>query len=191
MLDDLDRIGPVLAMAGVAALLLIWDFLPEGRPLPAARGKALMIFALAGPALSAAWAFSLLTRDQHIASVASSSSTEHLLGGTGAFSFANSVVLDDFSLFFWFLFAGIAAAIILASEEHAKSFGDNEGEFYALLLFASAAMILLAASRDLILIFVALELTSISQYILASLQRDERSTEAGVKYLLMGAVSSA
>jgi NADH-quinone oxidoreductase subunit N len=173
MLDDLDRIGPVLAMAGVAALLLIWDFLPQGKLLPAARGKALLLFALVGPALSAAWAFSLLTRDE------------------AGFSFANSVVLDDFSLFFWFLFAGIAAAIVLASEEHAKSFGDNEGEFYALVLFASAAMLLLAASRDLVLIFVALELTSITQYIMASLQRDERSTEAGVKYLLMGAIASA
>ncbi len=52
-------------------------------------------------------------------------------------------------------------------------------------------MMLLAESRDLILIFVALELTSITQYIMAALQRDERSTEAGVKYLLLGAIASA
>jgi NADH-quinone oxidoreductase subunit N len=173
MLDDLDRIGPILAMAGVAALILIWDFLPSGKPLPAAKGKALLVFALAGPALAAAWAFSLLTRDE------------------AGYSFANSVVLDDFSLYFWFLFCGIAAAIILASQEYAKRFGDYEAEFYVLVLFATAAMLLLAASRDLILIFVALETTSIAQYIMASLQRDEKSTEAGVKYLLMGAVSSA
>jgi len=173
MLDDLDRIGPVLAMAGVAALILIWDFLPRGRPLPAARGKALLVFALVGPALAAGWAYSLLSRDE-----------------TG-FSFANSVVLDDFSLYFWFLFCGIAAAIVLASQEYAKRFGEYEAEFYALVLFATAAMLLLAASRDLILIFIALETTSISQYIMASLLRDERSTEAGIKYLLMGAVASA
>jgi NADH-quinone oxidoreductase subunit N len=173
MLDDLDRIGPVLAMAGVAALILIWDLLPRGRPLPEARGKALLVFALVGPALAAGWAFSLLTRDE------------------AGYSFANSVVLDDFSLYFWFLFCGIAAAIVLASQEYARRFGDFEAEFYALVLFATAAMLLLAASRDLILIFVALETTSIAQYIMASLQRDERSTEAGVKYLLMGAVASA
>jgi NADH-quinone oxidoreductase subunit N len=173
MADDLDRIGPILAMAAVAALILIWDFLPRGKPLPAARGKALLVFALLGPAVAAGWAFSLLSRDE-----------------TG-FSFANSVVLDDFSLYFWFLFCGIAAAIILASQEYAKRFGNYEAEFYSLVLFATAAMLLLAASRDLILIFVALETTSISQYIMASLQRDERSTEAGVKYLLMGAVASA
>ena len=52
-------------------------------------------------------------------------------------------------------------------------------------------MFLLSASRDLILIFVALELTSITQYIMAALQKDERSTEAGMKYLLLGAVASA
>jgi NADH-quinone oxidoreductase subunit N len=173
MLDDLDRIGPVLAMAAVAGVILIWDLLPTGKPFPASRGRAAMLVALVGPILSAAWAFSLLTRDE-----------------TG-FGFANSVVLDDFSLFFAFLFSGIAGAVILATQDYAKRFGDYEAEFYALILFASGAMILLASSRDLILIFVALELTSISQYIMASMQRDERSTEAGIKYLLMGAVSSA
>ena len=173
MADDLDRIGPILAMAGIAALILIWDLLPRGKPFPAARGKALLIFALLGPALAAAWALSLLTRDE------------------AGFSFENSVVLDDFSLYFWFLFCGIAAAIILASQEYAKRFGEYEAEFYALILFATSAMLLLAASRDLIVIFVALETTSIAQYIMASLRRDEHSTEAGMKYLLMGAVASA
>jgi NADH-quinone oxidoreductase subunit N len=169
--DDLDRIGPVLAMAGVAALLLVWDFLP--RPCPRARGRPLLVIALLGPALAAGWAFSLLTREE-----------------TG-FGFANSVVLDDFSLFFFFLFSGIAAAILLSSLDYANRFRDYEAEFFALVLFASAAMLLLAASRDLVLIFVALELTSISQYIMAALQKDERSTEAGVKYLLLGATASA
>ncbi|HEX5370657.1 MAG TPA: NADH-quinone oxidoreductase subunit N, partial [Dehalococcoidia bacterium] len=173
MLADLSRIGPVLAMAVVASLILIWDFLPEGKPLPVARGKTLQVFALLGPAVSAAWTGILLA--DHVAP---------------KFSFANSVILDDFSIYFSFLFAAISAAVILASVDYAKRFGDYEAEFYSLLLFASGAMILLANSRDLILIFVALELTSISQYIMASLQRDERSTEAGIKYLLMGAIAS-
>lgn len=173
MLDDLDRLGPVLAMSGVAALILLWNVLPRLGPLPAARGKALLAFSLFGPALTAAWALSLLARDEQ------------------GFSFANSIVLDDFTLFFTFLFAAIAAAVILATQDYARRFAGYEAEFYSLVLFATAAMILLASSRDLILIFVALELTSICQYIMASMQRDERSTEAGVKYLLMGAVASA
>ena len=173
MWDDLDRIGPVLAMASVAALILIWDFLPHGRFLPAARGKPLLLVTLTGPLLAAGWAFSLLTRDE------------------GGFGFAGSVVLDDFSLFFFFLFAAIAAAIVLSSQDYARRFGDYQAEFFSLVLLATAGMLLLAASRDLILIFVALELTSVSQYILAALNKDERSTEAGVKYLLLGATASA
>lgn len=172
MLDDLDRIGPVLAMAAVAALILVWDFLPKGRPLPPARGRALLVVALLGPILAFLWALSLDGREEGPA-------------------FAGSVVLDDFTTFFWFLFAATAAAVILSSQEYGRRFGAYEAEFYALLLFAAAAMLLLAASRDLILIFVALELTSICQYILAALLRDERSTEAGVKYLLLGATASA
>ncbi len=169
MLDDLDRIGPVLALGGTAALILIWA-LAAAR---GARGPALPPLALSGPALAAAWTLSLTVRDER------------------AFSFANSVVLDDFALFFFFLFSAIAAAIILSSQDYAKRFGEYEAEFYALVLFATAAMLLLAASRDLILIFVALELTSISQYVMAALQKDERSTEASVKYLLLGATASA
>jgi NADH-quinone oxidoreductase subunit N len=173
MLDDLDRIGPVLALAGVAALIVIWDFLPRGKPFPAARGRALMLVALLGPLLSALWALSLLSRDE------------------AGFGFDNSVVLDDAALFFSFFFAAVAAAVILASQDYAKRFGAYQAEFFSLVLFATAAMTLLAMSRDLILIFVTLELTSISQYIMAAMQRDEKSTEAGIKYLLMGAIASA
>ncbi|MPZ50052.1 MAG: NADH-quinone oxidoreductase subunit NuoN [Dehalococcoidia bacterium] len=198
MLDDLDRIGPVLVMAGVAALIIIWDFIP--RPLPAARGKPLLFVALLGPAAAAAWTVSLLLRDAHIGCgpldplALSNAPLCPGGGGTlveGVFSFANSVVLDDLTIFFFFLFAGIGAAIILASNDYAKRFGDYEAEFYALILFATSAMLLLSASRDLILIFVALEMTGITQYILAALQKDRRSTEAGIKYLLLGATASA
>ncbi len=175
MLPDLDRLGPVLTMAGVAALILVWDILPRGiRPAP--RGRALVAGALLGPLGATVWALTLIFRDHT---------------GAGAVAFKNSIVMDDFSVFFIFLFAGITAAIILSSSDYAKRFEDREPEYYALLLFATAAMMLLAASRDLILIFVTLELTSISQYIMAALSRDERSTEAGIKYLLLGATASA
>jgi NADH-quinone oxidoreductase subunit N len=174
MLDDLDRLGPVIAIAVVAAAILIWDILPRGLAgLPRPRGLPLMVAALVGPAAAALWALSLLLRDQN------------------GPAFANSLVLDDFSFFFLFVFAAIAAAIILASQDYAWRFSSRSPEFYALLLFATGGMMLLAASRDLILIFVALELTSISQYVMASLNRDERSSEAGMKYLLLGATASA
>jgi len=172
VLDDLNRLGPVLAMSGVAALIIVWDFLPHGF-LPRSRGKALMFFALLGPAIAAIWTALLMANENQ------------------GPAFSGSIVIDDASFFFFFLFAGISAAIILASQDYSKRFGDYEGEFFALVLFATSAMFLLSASRDLILIFVALELTSITQYIMAALQKDERSTEAGMKYLLLGAVASA
>lgn len=173
MLDDLTRIGPVLVMAVVAAAIIVWDALPSGKPLPAARGKALLIVSMLAPIGAAVWALGLRLNDE-----------------TG-WSFANSVILDDLSYFFVFIFCGVAAAIILASQDYAKRFGNYEAEYYALILFASSAMMLLANSRDLVLIFVALETTSITQYILAALQKDQKSTEAGMKYLLLGATASA
>lgn len=172
MLDDISRIGPVLSLAAIAAIILIWDLLPQ-KLLPASRGRPLLYVALLGPAISAAWAGILLAGDK------------------SGFAFANSAVLDDFSYFFFFLFAGITAAIILASQQYARRFGDYEAEFFALILFAAAAMSLMSASRDLILIFICLELTSISQYILAALRKDGPSTEAGIRYLLLGATASA
>ena len=115
MLDDLYRIGPVLVMAVFAALIIVWDFLPSAKPFPAARGRALLIMALLAPVLAAVWGIVLRLDDE-----------------TG-WSFANSVYLDDLSYFFVFLFVGVAAAIVLASQDYAKSFGNYEAEYYALI----------------------------------------------------------
>src|SRR6185436_9070265 len=104
-------------MSGVAALILIWDFLPAG-VLPRSRGKALMFFTLLGPALAAIWTALLLINDSR------------------GPAFTGSVIIDDASFFFFFIFAGIAAAIALASQDYAKRFGDYEGEFYALVLYS-------------------------------------------------------
>src|SRR5439155_6812363 len=97
----------------------------------------------------------------------------------------------NFTYFFSFLFAAILAAVVLASQDYAGKFEERQPEYFALLLFAPGAMLLLASSRDLVLIFISLQLTSVSQYILAGIQRDSRAAEAGVKYLLLGAVASA
>src|SRR6187455_647778 len=117
-------------MSVVASLIIVWDFLPHG-VLPRSRGKALMFFALLGPAIAAIWTALLMTNDDR------------------GPAFGGSMVIDDASFFFFFLFAGIAAAIILAAQDYSKRFGDYEGEFFALVLFATSAMFLLSASRDL------------------------------------------
>src|SRR6187551_1640162 len=112
MLDDLNRIAPVLVMAIVAGVIIVWDALPSGKPFPAARGKSLLVVAMLGPVIAALWALGLRLNDE-----------------TG-WSFANSVILDDLSYFFVFIFCGVSAAIVLASQNYAKRFENHEGEYY-------------------------------------------------------------
>src|SRR3990170_2621441 len=166
MLPDIDRLGPELVLMVAAGLIILADLVVREKSRLAYGGLA----ALAGSVL---WTVTLVLRDRE---------------GT---AFDNALAVDNFSLFFRFFFAGVSALVILASLDFSKRFTPHEGEYYALILLATSGMMLLAGARDLIAIFVALELTSISQYVLAALLRDARSSEAGLKYLLLGAVSSA
>ncbi|MCJ7605423.1 MAG: NADH-quinone oxidoreductase subunit N [Dehalococcoidales bacterium] len=105
--------------------------------------------------------------------------------------FNNMLAVDNFAIFFKLLFAGIAFLVILGSADYADKFKRFKGEYYALILMATLGMSLMAASADLISIYVALELTSISLYVLVSFLKDRNSTEASLKYLLLGAIASA
>ena len=173
MLSDIDRLGPELTLLASGGLIILADLaLRQG--MPVLRRSTLLAFgSLAGIAGSIVWTVSLILRDRE---------------GT---AFDGSMVVDNFSLFFRFLFLGIAILVILASIDYGQRFGHHQGEYYALVLLATGGMMLLAGGRDLIAIFVALELTAISQYVLAALLKDSRSSEAGLKYLLLGAVSTA
>ncbi|MHB1133763.1 MAG: NADH-quinone oxidoreductase subunit N [Chloroflexota bacterium] len=107
-------------------------------------------------------------------------------------SFSGTLVVDGFAIFFKLLFLVAAAAVILMSIQYVEQSLPWRGEFYALLLFATVGMMLMAGTGDLIAIYVALETSSISLAILATLRkRDQGSAEAGLKYLLMGALASA
>ncbi|MFC2021073.1 NADH-quinone oxidoreductase subunit N [Chloroflexota bacterium] len=105
--------------------------------------------------------------------------------------FNNMLAVDGFAFFFKLLFLGIAALVILASQDYVSKFSGFRGEYYALILLSALGMMLMAATRELISIYVALELTSISLYVLAGFLKDKKSTEASLKYLLLGAISSA
>ena len=112
-------------------------------------------------------------------------------GGSSQAIFNNMLAVDDFALFFKLLFLGIAALVILSSVDYVSKFTRFQGEYYALVLLSTLGMMLMAATTDLISIYIALELTSISLYILAGFLKDSKSTEASLKYLLLGAVASA
>jgi NADH-quinone oxidoreductase subunit N len=105
--------------------------------------------------------------------------------------FNQMLVVDSFAVFFKVLFLGVALLVILATTDYARKFARFQGEYYALILLSTLGMMLMAAATDLITIYISLELTSISLYVLVGFLKDRKSTEASLKYLLLGAVASA
>jgi len=113
------------------------------------------------------------------------------LWGEQQASFSGMLVVDDFSLFFKFLILSIAALVILSSVDYVSKFARFQGEYYTLILLSAGGMMLMASTGELISIYIALELSSISLYALASFLKDPKSSEAGLKYMILGAISSA
>lgn len=114
-----------------------------------------------------------------------------MFGGNFPAIFNNMLAVDNFALFFKLLFLGIAFLVILASVDYVNKFAHFQSEYYALVLLSTLGMMLMAATADLISIYIAIELTSISLYALVGFLKDSKSTEASLKYLLLGAVASA
>src|SRR5882724_122239 len=105
--------------------------------------------------------------------------------------FMNSLIMDRFAIYFFYLFLAGAAVAILMSAHYLEIEREHHGEFYALILFSVVGMMCMAAGYDIVLIFIGLELMAISTYVLVGfLRRDKRSNEAALKYLLLGAFSS-
>nr|BBH93582.1 NADH-quinone oxidoreductase subunit N [Thermogemmatispora argillosa] len=112
--------------------------------------------------------------------------------GTARRAFFNMLVVDNYALFFKVVFLLIAAVMILSSYSYVTKYVRGAGEFYTLLLFSTTGMMLMASTGELISLYISLELTSFPLYVMAGLLRtDQRSAEAAVKYVLLGAMSSA
>ncbi len=114
-------------------------------------------------------------------------------GSRSTTGFFNMLVVDDYAIFFKLLFLLIGFCVILVSYQYVEKYlRATPGEYYSIILMSLAGMMLMASSGELITIYISLELTSIPLYILAGLSRtDTRSAEAAVKYVLLGAMSSA
>ncbi|MBE9482701.1 MAG: NADH-quinone oxidoreductase subunit N [Chloroflexi bacterium] len=123
--------------------------------------------------------------------VVSAGFTIAMWGGSPQAIFNNMLAVDNFALFFKLLFLGIATLVILSSTDYVSKFSRFRGEYYALVLLSALGMMLMAATTDLISMYVALELTGISIYILVGFLKDKKSTEASLKFLLLGAIASA
>ena len=112
--------------------------------------------------------------------------------GTVRSLFDGAYVVDEFSLVLKALFLIAAYVVVLLSTNYIAEGDYWEGEYYQLLLCSVLGMMVMASARDLVSIFVALELLSIPAYMLAAWRkRDARSNEAGLKYYLMGVFASA
>lgn len=106
--------------------------------------------------------------------------------------FDGYLLFDNFALIFVYIFLGASALVILISLKYIYLQGANYGEYYALLLFSLSGMIIMVSSLDLLVIFLGLEVLSLSSYALAGLQTESRlSSESAIKYFLLGSFASA
>jgi len=196
LLDSLRHFVPELILVGAALLILIAEMLHLKK-------------SLAFLALGALIAAEIILLDL-------------FRGGISDYLFNNSIVIDNFSIFFKFIFILATAVTILLSIPYGVrraewGMGNAEcgiqsvecsiphsafriphwdyplwrGEYFAILLLATVGMSLLASANDLLIAYIALETVSISSYILTSfLKGDRKSSEAGLKYIIYGAVAS-
>src|SRR2546421_7371422 len=168
--NDLYLLAPELSLTVLALVVMVVDLFIKRRIVTATVALVGLIIPLAFAITQA------LTLDFSVAHHA----------------FFNMLVVDQYAIFFQILFLIIAAVMIPASYSYVGKYIKADGEFYTLMLFSVTGMMLLASTGELISIYISLELTSFPLYVMAGLIREnERSAEAAVKYVLLGAMSSA
>ncbi len=165
-------------MAGLAIVVVLADLaMPRDGEGRAGSGAQLSLLALAGLSAPALLSLNLWFG---------------WFGDAGAGpGFSGAIVADRFALFFQFILTGVTAGVIMASMGYARRLPGLRGEFIALMLFSVTGMLLLVSARELISIYVALELTALPVAALAAFGRDGRSSESGLKFLILSGVSSA
>jgi NADH-quinone oxidoreductase subunit N len=164
---SLGALLPVLVILGTAAFVLLLDLLP-----PRHTKEHLGVVALVG-----------------IVGALLASLSQW---GTEARAFRDMVLLDGYALFFDVIICYAAALAVLLSMDYLRRNGVESGEYYALVLFSTAGMMLLASAGDLIVAFLAIEIMSLSLYILTGIFKTRLpSGEASMKYFLLGAFASS
>ncbi len=159
-------LGAVLVLTAGILLLLLLEFVPAGQR--SSRGAVISLAALG----ASAFAVYRVADDRRSL-------------------FEGMFVHDGMTVFFTLLFCAIGALSILMSWDYVKRTRINQAEYYALLLASILGMVIMAASNDLITIFLGLELMSLSLYVLVGFRRTRlESNEAALKYFLLGAFAS-
>ena len=164
---NLHRVAPELVLCAFGIVIMVLD--PFVGP---ARQRVLGWLAFAGTLLALA-AVHIVAHDQGPA-------------------YSNLIHADGFSLFVHVVVIGAAALAILGSINYLDAEGIQRGEYYALVLFATAGMGILGGSNELVTAFLGLEMSSISTYILAGFRRRAlASNEASLKYFILGSFATA
>src|SRR5919197_2020835 len=162
-------IAPELVLIGAGLFIMLFDAMS-----PARQHASLAMLSLAGVAAAAAFSVSLWRW----------SGPPTVLGGM--------VAADKFAVFLRLVLLAIAALAVVLSYHYLERADEVRGEYYPLLLFATAGMTLIVSAADLIVVFLALEILSLSLYLLTGFSfRRLGSAEASMKYFLLGAFSSA
>src|SRR5918995_2716284 len=168
---DLQLIAPELILTACACLALVMEVV-----LPYRKSKLVAYFALAGIALAG------------VSLGAQFWFTKDILPLSG---FYGTVRIDGFALVFKAIFIIAAGLAVAISTRYLDIEGEQHGEYYALLLFATVGMMFLACGYDLIVLYISLELMALTFYVLVAFtKREKRSNEAAMKYFLLGAFSS-
>jgi NADH-quinone oxidoreductase subunit N len=159
---------PIIIVCGTGMLVLLLDLLPT-------RGSktylaTVSLAGLVGALMASLWRW----------------------GGGETRAFRDMIVLDNYALFFHIVICYAAALLVLVSMDYLERVGAESAEYYALLLFATSGMMLLSAATDLVIVFLGIELMSLSLYVLAGLfKRRPEASEASMKYFLLGVFASA
>lgn len=168
---DLMLIAPELILTVCACVALVMEVV-----LPYRKSKWTAYFALVGIALAAGSLVSLYYANRDL----------FPLDG-----FYGMVRIDGFAVLFKGIFLIGAALTIAISTRYLDIEGEQHGEYYALILFATTGMMFLACGYDLISLYISLELMALTFYVLVAFtKREKRSNEAAMKYFLLGAFSS-
>ena len=107
-------------------------------------------------------------------------------------AFSGLLIVDQFATLFRVMVIGAGALTVFASNSFLNREGANSGEYYALVLFSVVGQCVMVTANDLIMVFIGLEISSISSYVLAGYLRDDRrANEAALKYFLLGSFATA
>ncbi len=138
------------------------------------------------------WSPEVLTLATLIAALVPSIMLLSKVGSKGISQFGGAIAVDHLAIFFKIIAIVSTMIVVFLAMDYYRGVRIHRGEFYALLIFAVLAINFLAASTDLIMVYLSLEFLSITSYILVGfLKQDPRSNEAAIKYFLYGAVAAA